>query len=94
VDNHHVLTGSNPQGQLYNATATCGDWTSTDRQAGRPRVGFSWPAGGRQHWISGQDEGGCGAGVMLEDMGGSDPNNPIVGSGGGYGAFYCFALMP
>ena len=26
--------------------------------------------------------------------GGSDPNNPIVGSGGGYGGFYCFAFDP
>jgi hypothetical protein len=94
VDNHHVLTGSNEKGELYGASATCGDWTSTDKSAGRPRVGFAWPAGSRQHWISGQDEGGCGAGVSLEEMGGSNPDNPIVGSGGGYGSFYCFALTP
>lgn len=97
ADNHHVLTGSNPQGKLYSQTATCLDWTSSlkDNEAtGRPRVGFSWPASGRTHWISGQDEGGCGAGVAIEEMGGSNPNNPIVGSGGGYGAIYCFALTP
>ena len=94
VDNHHTLTGSNERGELYSQTSTCSDWTSTAQSAGRPRVGFSWPAGGRQHWISGQDEGGCGAGVSLTDMGGSDPSNPIVGSGGGYGGFYCFALTP
>lgn len=94
VDNHHVLTGSGADGHVYSATGTCDDWTSTAQSAGRPRVGFSWPAGSRQHWISGQDEGGCGAGAVLEDMGGSNPNNPIVGSGGGYGAIYCFALMP
>jgi hypothetical protein len=94
VNNHHALTGSDAQGKLYKATATCSDWSSTASSAGRPRVGFSYPAGGRQHWISGQDEGGCGAGAVLVDMGGSDPSNPIVGSGGGYGGFYCFALKP
>ncbi|MES1172375.1 MAG: hypothetical protein ABUL77_03985 [Bacteroidota bacterium] len=93
-DNHHVLTGTGPTGGLYGATANCGNWTSTAASSGRPRVGFSWIAGGRTHWYSGQDEGGCGAGAVLTEMGGSDPNNPIVGSGGGYGAIYCFALTP
>lgn len=92
VDNHHVLTGSNEQGHVNGASSTCKDWTSTDAGAGRPRIGFSWPAGGRGHWISGQDEGGCGAGILLEDRGGSNPDNPIVGSGGGYGGIYCFAM--
>jgi hypothetical protein len=94
VDNHHVLTGSNQEGRLQGETSTCDDWTSLEQSAGRPRIGFSWPAGGREHWISGQDEGGCGAGIMLEDRGGSNPDNPVVGSGGGYGAIYCFALEP
>jgi hypothetical protein len=94
VNNHHVLTGSDASGKLYKNTSTCNDWTSTAQSAGRPRIGFSYPAGNRQHWISGQDEGGCGAGAVLVDMGGSDPSNPIVGSGGGYGGFYCFALKP
>jgi len=96
VNNHHFLTGSDSSGKLYmnNASSTCGNWTSTAGNAGRPRIGFSYPAGNRQHWLSGQDEGGCGAGYVLEDLGGSDPSNPIVGSGGGYGGFYCFALQP
>jgi hypothetical protein len=97
VDNHHVLTGSDESGHLYNGddSGTCADWTSTDASSGRPRVGFSWSVDNRVHWISGQSEGGCGAGVsILMDNGGSDPSNPIVGSGGGYGAIYCFALMP
>ena len=94
VDNHHFLTGSDTMGRLYGPNATCAGWTSTERTAGRPRIGFSWPAGGRMHWISGQDEGGCGAGVNLAQTGGSDPSNPIVGSGGGYGGFYCFAMSP
>ena len=97
ADNHHTLTGSNAQGQLYGPKATCMDWTSNSRDnvaTGRPRIGFSWSVANRTNWISGQDEGGCGAGVAVELNGGSDPSNPIVGSGGGYGGIYCFALAP
>jgi hypothetical protein len=98
VDNHHVLTGSDEMGRLYTAAAqesTCKNWTSSARDnSSRPRIGFSWPEANRINWLSGQDEGGCGAGVNVVQTGGSDPNNPIVGSGGGYGAIYCFALMP
>ena len=98
-DNHHTLTGSKPDGTLYSQTATCMDWTTSSREnqtTGRPRIGFSWSTGGRTNWISGQDEGGCGAGVtgVGTENGGSDPSNPIVGSGGGYGGIYCFALVP
>ncbi len=105
-DNHHTLTGSNTDGTLYTAEgnmATCLDWTSKSREngntgtgTGRPRIGFSWSVSNRTNWISGQTEGGCGAGVtgVGETNGGSNPNNPIVGSGGGYGAIYCFALVP
>ncbi len=100
-DNHHTLTGSKPDGTLYSMTATCKDWTTTSMDntatgAGRPRIGFSWSTGNRTNWISGQDEGGCGAGVtgVGTENGGSDPGNPIVGSGGGYGGIYCFAMMP
>jgi hypothetical protein len=95
VDNHHVLTGSDGEGRLYqgNANGTCDNWTALE-DAGRPRIGFSWSISNRVHWISGQDEGGCGAGFDLDGGGGSDPSNPIVGSGGGYGGIYCFALMP
>lgn len=93
-DNHHVLTGTGVDGRLYGATATCSDWTSKATNSGRPRIGFSWIASSRTNWISGQDEGGCGAGVKIGEGGGSDPSNPIVGSGGGYGGIYCFALTP
>jgi hypothetical protein len=98
-DNHHTLTGSNEAGELYGAKATCLDWTTTsmdNEMTGRPRIGFMWSIQNRIHWISGQDEGGCGAGVtgIGTVNGGSDPNNPIVGSGGGYGAIYCFAMIP
>jgi hypothetical protein len=105
VDNHHVLTGSNDKGQLYanSAAATCADWTkSTPDMADAPRVGLSWPRGGRgggggagaQHWLSAMDESGCGKGINLGGVGGPVESNPTVGSGGGYGAIYCFALMP
>jgi hypothetical protein len=104
-DTHHFLTGSDTDGMLYTEEprATCEDWTSTSMDnsttgdgVGRPRIGFSFTAGNRTHWISGQTEGGCGAGVTGIGMvnGGSDPGNPIVGSGGGYGGIYCFALSP
>lgn len=105
-DNHHTLTGSKPDGTLFTDEgnmATCLDWTSKARDntytatgTGRPRIGFSWSTGNRTNWISGQTEGGCGAGVtgVGSENGGSDPKNPIVGSGGGYGGIYCFALVP
>jgi hypothetical protein len=39
------------------------------------------------------NEGGCAPGVVLQDIGG--PNgDPTVGSAGGYGGFYCFAVSP
>jgi hypothetical protein len=97
VSNSNVLTGSDATGKLFDATATCLDWTSnsTDNQVtGRPRVGFSWPSQTRTNWISGALEGGCGAGIQTAVHLAPDPANPIVGSGGGYGAFYCFALTP
>ena len=46
------------------------------------------------NWMSVLDEAGCGAGVNLVDNGPPDYTNPTVGSGGGYGGFYCFALSP
>lgn len=100
ADNHHVLTGSDAQGKLYavnNAQPTCMDWTTTSRDntmTGRPRIGFSWSISSRTNWISGQDEGGCGVGVAVNENGASDPKMPFVGSGGGYGGIYCFALTP
>jgi hypothetical protein len=46
------------------------------------------------HWMSSLDEAGCAAGVNLTEMGGPILSMPTVGSGGGYGGFYCFALTP
>jgi hypothetical protein len=96
VDNHHFLTGSSKRGNLNykKKNATCNDWTSTEKSAGRPRVGYSWPMWYGKHWISISFEAGCGAGVHLIPGQGVVLSNPIVGSGGGYGGFYCFALTP
>jgi hypothetical protein len=73
--------------------ATCWDWTSSE-PAGCPRVGHSWPrAGSGINWISVWNEGGCAPGGTVEDEGGLDGTRR-VGSGGGYGGFYCFAILP
>jgi hypothetical protein len=93
-DNHDVLTGTNAQGMLQstNPNATCNDWTNSAR-TGRPWCGHSWPRqGSGVNWMSALAEGGCAPGVNLREMGG--PNAPTVGSGGGYGGIYCFALTP
>jgi hypothetical protein len=46
------------------------------------------------HWISSFDAGGCVAGIELIQNGAGTPGSTIIGSGGGYGGFYCFALTP
>lgn len=98
VDNHHMLTGSDTEGRLYNAGATCDDWTSTG--SGAPRVGLAWPRSGgggggtgSSHWLSALDESGCAPGVNIVDNGPGN-HDGTIGSGGGYGGFYCFALSP
>jgi hypothetical protein len=111
-DTHHFLTGSKATGEWYGKdlhgnSSTCLDWTTNSRKniasatgegavTGRPQIGFSFIAGNRTNWISGQTEGGCGAGITGVGMsnGGSMESNPIVGSGGGYGGIYCFAMTP
>jgi hypothetical protein len=106
VDNHDMLTGSKADGTLYSANATCLDWTANAGNKpveGLPRVGHSWPRGGGggggggggiDGWISSLTESGCAPGINLIDNGPPDPNSNTVGSGGGYGGFYCFALTP
>jgi hypothetical protein len=107
VDNHDTLTGTNSQGQLYSKSATCLDWTSAKGNhtlEGRPRCGHCWPrsgGGGKPgpggdmgNWMSTLDEAGCAPGVNLKETGPPNPMIPTVGSGGGYGGFYCFALIP
>ena len=98
-DNHDMLTGSGSDGKLYTNTSnpTCSGWTSAVGSAGKPRVGHSWPrgtTGNSAHWMSSLDEAGCAPGINLQETGGPNPSNPTVGSGGGYGGFYCFAMTP
>ena len=94
-DNHDIMTGSSTTGTLYNASGHCINWTSSAADTSKkPRVGHSWPrSGSGQSWISCLDESGCAPGANLVDTGGPG-NDGTVGSGGGYGAFYCFALSP
>lgn len=99
VDNHDMLTGSNSTGKLMAATATCLDWTSAigdTVKEGKPRVGHSWPrgSGDSANWMSSLTESGCKAGANLKEQGGPMKDAVTVGSGGGYGGIYCFALKP
>lgn len=106
VDNHDILTGTNSLGKLWSAKSTCLDWTANAGNKvleGKPHVGHSWPRFGgpppgglsnMANWMSSLDESGCAPGVNLIEMGPPDPNSNTVGSGGGYGGIYCFALTP
>jgi hypothetical protein len=109
VDNHDILTGSDATGKLLDATSNCLSWTSAlgdTAKEGKPRVGHAWPRsmgggmggpgglGDMANWMSALTESGCKAGANLTEQGGPMPNAGTVGSGGGYGGFYCFALKP
>ena len=97
-DNHHMVTGSSTAGKLKSATATCKDWTTAEGTVanGKPSCGFAWPRGiggtSGANWMSTFDAPGCAAGI---DFGTVPPvGSNIIGGGGGYGGFYCFALNP
>ena len=72
--------------------ATCWNWTRATEE-GCPRVGHSWP---RQlsgtNWMSVWNENGCAPGGTLSETG--SPTGRKVGAYGGYGGFYCFAVIP
>jgi hypothetical protein len=55
---------------------------------------FGGVLGSINNWMSSLDEAGCAPGVSLIEMGPPMASNPTVGSGGGYGGFYCFAVTP
>jgi hypothetical protein len=58
------------------------------------RNGGIQPGGDMSNWMSALDEAGCAPGVNVVESGPPNPKDPTVGSGGGYGAIYCFALAP
>jgi hypothetical protein len=106
IDNHHILTGSNAQGRLYekDPRVTCQDWSSSVGSEGEPRVGLSWTRpstvqldlamAAATHWISSQTEAGCASGTNFVP---GDPTPDVaesVGAHGGYGGIYCFAATP
>jgi hypothetical protein len=105
-DNHDTLTGTNAMGTLYstNPYSTCFDWTNAEavmptgaggRGGAGPWCGHSWPRqGSGVNWMSALAEGGCGPGVNLMEQGGPMRGVYTVGTGGGYGGIYCFALTP
>ncbi len=94
VDNHDMLTGSDSQGRLMGDIGdTCQDWTSNVAEGnGEPRIGHAWPRSDRngRNWMSEHTAGGCAPGIDTEVKAGN--GTPTVGSGGGYGGFYCFAV--
>ena len=61
---------------------------------GRGGMGPPNGIGDLNNWMSALNEAGCAPGAMLVEMGPPNPEIPTVGSGGGYGGIYCFALMP
>lgn len=81
---HDILTGSTEAGMAV-ANSTCMDWTSSATTA-KGTVGHSNRTGGGRppSWNSAHESGGCG------DITGT--RNVSVGSGGGRGSIYCFAL--
>lgn len=61
---------------------------------GGSRPGGGGGMDGMENWMSALNEAGCAPGVNLIETGPPNPQNPTVGSGGGYGGIYCFALVP
>ena len=61
----------------------------------QPAPGGGKPGGGGDsNWISAITAPGCAPGVDIGSFGGAPPGSDSVGAGGGYGGFYCFALVP
>jgi hypothetical protein len=94
-DNHLTLTGSNEVGMLreMDPAFTCNDWTSAASE-GSPWCGASWPRGDRGNWMSYAPDSGCAPCVQIVERGPPMAAEACVGSGGGYGGIYCFALTP
>lgn len=74
-------------------TSTLGGATGSGGSGGGWPGGPGGGIGSLCNWMSALDESGCAPGVNLIQNGGPG-NDGTVGSGGGYGGFYCFALTP
>ncbi len=108
TDNHDMLTGSGPDGRLFDdgaegRVATCNDWTDATLRGpasdfmgrgGQVPVGHAWPRSARngRNWISDHTVNGCEPGIDISGSGAAPSDDFSVGAGGGYGGFYCFAL--
>lgn len=108
IDNHDTLTGSGPDGRLFDdgadgRIATCEDWTSSTLRGAEGNafgegaqvpVGHSWPRSNAngRHWMSDHTINGCEPGFDTDGGAGAPAGDFRVGAGGGYGAIYCFAL--
>jgi hypothetical protein len=79
-------------------TPHCGHtWPTGGGGGGRPGGGGTTTGTSMSNWMSALDEAGCApadTATSLIEAGGPKPNIRTVGSGGGYGAFYCFAVTP
>jgi len=108
IDNHDTLTGSGPDGRLFDdgedgEIATCEDWTSSTVRGdqgnamgngGQVPVGHSWPRSDNngRQWINDHTINGCEPGFDVDGGAGAPAGDFRVGAGGGYGGIYCFAL--
>ena len=57
-----------------------------------PRLGHSWPAQSGNSWMQAHTSLNCTPSVNLVQGGFGNTNG--IGSYGGYGGIYCFALQP
>lgn len=87
----HNIVGEPPEGGMGGGPPLGSDGgLIIERREG----GFVSSEGSGDNWMSALDEAGCAPGVNLVQTGPPDLRNPTVGSGGGYGGIYCFALKP
>jgi hypothetical protein len=88
-----ATTGSKPRvGHSWPTSSN--QCTTTDTRTTTGGGGGGGMGGGAMcNWMSALDEAGCAPGVNLIQNGGPGRDG-TVGSGGGYGGFYCFALTP
>jgi hypothetical protein len=90
-DSHDTNTGSTTTGTFAGASNACSDWTSAASNV-KSKNGHSWCRSSDcrdMNWISSSNESHPCLGII--NMTTSNGSTGI-GSGGGYGGFYCFAV--